>query len=72
MGKQNIQAKEVYYILAFTKPVDSNFRAFWLAPVTQNILGYSLFCEHREKWRIVSRKFQKKKLKKRFVIHLIW
>ena len=46
--------------------MDSNFRAFWLAPVTWNILGYSLFCERREKWRVVSRKFQKKKLKKRF------
>ena len=43
--------------------MDSNFRAFWLAPVTRNILGYSLFCERKEKWRVVSRKFQKKKLK---------
>ena len=25
------------------KSVDSNLRAFWLAPVTRNILGYSLF-----------------------------
>ena len=41
--------------------MDSNFRAFGLAPVTWNILGYSLFCERREKWRVVSRKFQKKK-----------
>ena len=40
--------------------MDSNFRAFSLAPVTWNILGYSLFCERREKWRVVSRKFQKK------------
>ena len=31
--------------------MDSNFRAFWLAPVTRNILGYSLFSERREKWR---------------------
>ena len=46
--------------------MDSNFRTFWLAPVTRNILGYSLFCEQREKWRVVSRKFQKKILKKRF------
>ena len=46
--------------------MDSNFRAFWLAPVTRNILGYSLFCERREKWRVVSRNFPKKKLKKRF------
>jgi len=42
--------------------VDSNFRAFRLAPVTWNILGYSLLCEQREKWRVVSRKFHKKKL----------
>ena len=32
-------------MLVFTKSVDSNFRAFSLAPVTRNILGYSLFCE---------------------------
>ena len=43
-----------------------NFRAFWLAPVTRNILGYSLFCQQRKKWRAVSRKLQKKNLKKRF------
>ena len=47
--------------LVFNKSVESNFRTFWLAPVTWNILGYSLFCERREKWRVVSRKFQKKK-----------
>ena len=47
--------------LVFTKSVDSSFRAFRLAPVTWNIPGYSLFCERREKWRVVSRKFQKKK-----------
>ena len=29
--------------------MDSNFRAFWLAPVTWNILRYSLFCERGEK-----------------------
>ena len=46
--------------------MDSNFRAFWLALVTWSILGYSLFCERREKWRVVSRKFQKKKLKQHF------
>ena len=54
------QMKAIAY-LVFTKSVDSNFRAFWLAPVTWNILGYSLFCERREKWRVVSQKFQKKK-----------
>ena len=32
-----------YLLLVFTKSVDSNFCAFWLAPVTRNILGYSLF-----------------------------
>ena len=57
----------VYSLLVFTKSVDSNFRAIWLAPVTRNVLGYSLFCERREKWPVVSRKFQKKKLKKRFL-----
>ena len=62
----------IYIYLVFTKSVDSNFRAFWLAPVTRNILGYSLFCERKEKWRVVSRKFQKKKLKQHFFIHLIW
>ena len=46
----------------FTKSVDSNFRAFLLAPVTWNILGYSLFCDRREKRRVVPRKFQEKKL----------
>ena len=55
-----------YYILVFTKSVDSNFRAFSLATVTWNNLGYPLFCERKEKWRAVSRKLQKKKLKKRF------
>ena len=55
-----------YWTLVFTKSVDSNFRAFWSAPLTRNILGYSLFCEGREKWRVVSRKFQKKKLKQHF------
>ena len=36
---------DVTHTAWFTKSVDSNFRAFWLAPVniTQNILGYSLF-----------------------------
>ena len=38
-----------YIYLVFTKSVDNNFRAFWLAPVTWNILGYSLICERREK-----------------------
>ena len=61
-----------YLLLVFTKSEDNNFRAFWLAPVTRNILGYSLFCERKEKGRVVSWKFQKKKLKQHFFIHLIW
>ena len=35
----------VMSILVFTKSVNSNYSAFWLTPVTQNILGYSLFCD---------------------------
>ena len=31
------------YLLVFTTSVNSNFRAFLLVPLTQNILGYSLF-----------------------------
>ena len=37
------------------------------SPITRNIHGYSLFSERRGKWRLVSRKFHKKKLKKRFL-----
>ena len=61
-SQANQTVKEIYLYLVFTKSVESNFRAFWLAPVTWSILGYSLFCEWREKWRVVSRKFHKKKL----------
>ena len=35
----------VMSILVFTKSVNSNYCAFWLTPVTQNIFGYSLFCD---------------------------
>ena len=31
--------------LVFTKSLNSNFRAIRLAPVTRNILGFSLFCD---------------------------
>ena len=41
-------------------------------PLRGIVVYYSLFCERREKWRVVWRKFQKKKLKKCFFIHLIW
>ena len=38
-----VQCKPFYHTLVLTKSVDSNFCAFWLALVTQNIRGYSLF-----------------------------
>ena len=44
-------------LLVFTKSVDSDLRVFWLAPLTRNILGYSLFWD--SKWLLVSRQFQK-------------
>ena len=28
--------------------MNSTFRAFWLAPVTRNIFGYSLFCNRSQ------------------------
>ena len=34
--------------LVFPKSANSNFRAFLLAPVTRNILGYSLFCDRSQ------------------------
>ena len=34
--------------LVFTKSVNSTFCVFWLVPVTQNILGYSLFCDQSQ------------------------
>ena len=37
-----------YLSLVLTKSVDSNFFIFWLAPVTDNILGYSLFCDRSQ------------------------
>ena len=54
----------VYIYLVLTKSVDSNFCAFWLAPVTWNILGYSLFWDWFKtvsKWLLVSRQLWKKK-----------
>ena len=42
----------LYSALVSTKPVDSAFRAPWLAPKTRNILGYLLFCEWSEmEWK---------------------
>ena len=38
----------LYYnllVVVITKSLNSNFCAFWLVPVTRNILGYSLFCD---------------------------
>ena len=37
-----------YYPLVFTKSVNRNFLAFWLASVARNILGYSLFCNRSQ------------------------
>ena len=37
-----------YCSLVFTKSVNSTFRAFWLAPATRKILGYSLFCDRSQ------------------------
>jgi len=37
-----------------------------LAPVTWNILGYSLFCEQREKWRVISQKVSEEEIKTAF------
>ena len=63
----HVRNRQIWYaLLVFTKSVDSNFHAFWLAPVTRNILGYSLSGERQEKWCVVSRKFQKKKIKTAF------
>ena len=41
--------------LKTSRAVDSNFHAFWLAPVNWNILGYSLFWDEIIKWLLVSR-----------------
>ena len=49
-SKTKIQHFSIYQI------VDSNFRAFWLAHVTWNILGYSLFCRTERK---MARRFAK-------------
>ena len=37
-----------YSFLVFTKSVDNNFSAFWLASLTRNIIRYSLFCDRRQ------------------------
>ena len=36
------------FIFIFTKSVNSNFRAFSLALVTRNILGYLLLCDRSQ------------------------
>ena len=50
-----MQVDTSHNLLVFTKSVDSNFRAFWVAPVTQNILGYSLLRMERK----MARRFAK-------------
>ena len=37
-----------YFVLVFTKSVNSNFCTFWLALITQNSLGHSLFCNQSQ------------------------
>ena len=39
---------KIDFILVFTKSINSTFRAFWLAPVTRNILAYSLFSDRSQ------------------------
>ena len=37
-----------YLSLVSTKSVDSNLRMSWLAPITENILGYSMVCDRSQ------------------------
>ena len=46
--------------------------ALLTSPQSEKFSIEIMFGERREKWRVVLRKFQKKKLKKHFFIHLIW
>ena len=55
-----------YHLLVFTKSVDCNFRAFWLAPVTQNIRGNSLF------WDGTQNGFSFRDSFKRLISRWIW
>ena len=41
--------------------MDSNFRAFWLAPVTRNILGYLLFWDGTQNGFLFRDRFGKMK-----------
>ena len=60
-----------YFLLVFTKSVESNFCAFWLAPVTRNILGYSLFCERRRKIVLRFAKVSEEEIEEAFFLS-IW
>ena len=42
--------------------MNSNFRAFWLAPLTRNILGYSLFCDQSQDGVSVRDTFERRTL----------
>ena len=44
--------------------MNSTFRAFWLAPVTRKILGYSMFLRPELRWCLVSRHFRKTKFER--------
>ena len=37
-----------FLLVVITKSLNCNFCAFWLVPVTRNILGYSLFCDQSQ------------------------
>ena len=52
-----------YLSLVSTKSVDSNLRMSWLAPITENILGYSMFCDRSQD---MASRF------KTFSVHGIW
>ena len=38
----------ILLLVVITKSLNSNFCAFWLVPVTRNILGYLLFCDQSQ------------------------
>ena len=38
----------ILLLVVITKSLNSNFCAFWLVPMTRNILGYLLFCDQSQ------------------------
>ena len=57
----NFTYLELYSSLVFTKSVNSNYRAFWLAPVTRDIPWLFTVLRPEPRWRLVSRHFRKTK-----------